>query len=604
MLRRQGRGKQPALKALAAHADQKLQLLLGFHTFGHHLQPQRTGQRVDGSADLAVVHVHHDVAHKHLVDLQLAHRQALELDERRVAGAKVVNRQRKTRVLQLQRDGVQRLVQQLRLGDLQHQAGGRDPGTLGHIQQGLGEARLAQLDGGNVDRHHGHLPALGTPLRHLAAGGLEHPQPDGHDEPALLGQRDELVGRHRLAVHRPAQQRLGAHGLALLVELGLVDQRELARLQRVVQAPAQLQPPARDLRELFDVEAVRAAPRTFGGMQGRMRVAHQLHAVGGVVRVQADAQAGAHVLRAHLRQLPRLRQAFHQRGRQLRQLGARRGAQQHHRELVIGQPRHQALPRQQLGDALGHLAQQRIAHAVAVGFVHALEVVQVDQQQRHAAVGAVRVARGLGHGALQRVFKVAAVGQAGERVKVRHAVQLLLVAQHGGLGRAQAVEQAHHNGLPQRGQQQHQQAARQDQCLHARPPIGRHKKQHQRDGRQRHGQQRHVVHGLVALAAIGRICRHGKPQRARTPAEYQRRHREAGVEPDARLHRAADDHEVPLHPAQAIAQQAQQHQHVRTLDAHPHRRNGQRRDARRSQKPGRVQHQHRAHGQRVHPARG
>ena len=338
-------------------------------------------------------------------------------------------------------------------------------------------------------------------------------------------------------------------------------------------------------------------------MQRRMRVAHQLHAVGGVVRVQADAQAGAHVLRAHLRQLPRLRQAFHRGGRQLRQLGARRGAQQHHRELVIGQPRHQALPRQQLGDALGHLAEQRIAHAVAVGFVHALEVVQVDQQQRHAAVGAVRVARGLGHGALQRVFKVAAVGQASERIKVRHAVQLLFVAQHCGLGRAQAVEQAHHNGLPQRGQQQHQQAAHQDQCLHARPPIGRHKKQHQRDGRQRHGQQRHVVHGLIAQAAIGRICRHGKPQRARTPAEYQRRHREAGVEPDARLHRAADDHEVPLHPAQAIAQQAQQHQHVRTLDAHPHRRNGQRRDARRSQKPRRVQHQHRAHGQRTHPAR-
>jgi hypothetical protein len=64
---------------------------------------------------------------------------------------------------------------------------------------------------------------------------------------ALLGQRDELVGRYEAAVVRaPAQQRLGTDDAAAVeVDLGLVDDEEMVLLEAGAQALEQLEALAR-----------------------------------------------------------------------------------------------------------------------------------------------------------------------------------------------------------------------------------------------------------------------------------------------------------------------------------------------------------------------
>src|SRR5690606_32295610 len=75
------------------------------------------------------------------------------------------------------------------------------------------------------------------PAAHVGAGALQDPLPDGHDEPALLGYRDELGGLYLAEPGAvPAQQGLRAADVAAMhADLGLVVEHELAALDRVAQ---------------------------------------------------------------------------------------------------------------------------------------------------------------------------------------------------------------------------------------------------------------------------------------------------------------------------------------------------------------------------------
>ena len=83
------------------------------------------------------------------------------------------------------------------------------------------------------------MPGRGAfcPGAELRAGLLQHPLPDGQDEPGRLGNGDELRRGH-LAVQRvlPAQQNLGAQHMPCLVDLCLEVQGQLARWDGVAQS--------------------------------------------------------------------------------------------------------------------------------------------------------------------------------------------------------------------------------------------------------------------------------------------------------------------------------------------------------------------------------
>jgi hypothetical protein len=77
----------------------------------------------------------------------------------------------------------------------------------------------------------------------------EHPFVDGHDQVALLGDRDEDHRFHHFAVAVPAHQCLGAdHRVVLEVDLRLVVDEQLPVLDRSPQARLQCQPASPDGR--------------------------------------------------------------------------------------------------------------------------------------------------------------------------------------------------------------------------------------------------------------------------------------------------------------------------------------------------------------------
>ena len=105
------------------------------------------------------------------------------------------------------------------------------PGVLQRPAHVIREVRAARAGARRRSPRRPSSRPCGGPVRRLAAGLLEHPAPDRHDQPALLGQRDELVRGD------DAARRGGASGSAPPrprpwrgeVEDRLVEQEELVR---------------------------------------------------------------------------------------------------------------------------------------------------------------------------------------------------------------------------------------------------------------------------------------------------------------------------------------------------------------------------------------
>ena len=135
-----------------------------------------------------------------------------------------------------------------------------------------------------------------TPLRHLPAGLADRPQADLLDQSALFGQRDELR-RRNLAEHRvvPARQRLDAmDGAVAGPDLRLIVQLQRVVGDRAAQRRAVLQPLLGEPVHVGAEEAERGAAGLLGLVHRRIGLLDQRIDVGGVVRIQADADAGGH----------------------------------------------------------------------------------------------------------------------------------------------------------------------------------------------------------------------------------------------------------------------------------------------------------------------
>jgi hypothetical protein len=119
----------------------------------------------------------------------------------------------------------------------------------------------------------------------------------------------------------------------------------------------------------------------------------------------------------------------------------RAGAGQQQRELFTADAEQRVAGAQPLAQQRGHVTQHRVAHRVAMGVVHALEVVQVQQHQRQRAA----VGRGGARLLCMAFFQRAPVQQAGQRVVQGLLAQLGL--QGGGFGQLQVARgQAAHRG--------------------------------------------------------------------------------------------------------------------------------------------------------------
>ncbi len=171
----------------------------------------------------------------------------------------------------------------------------------------------------------------------------------------------------------------------------------------------------------------------------------QVLGVGAVLRMDADAQARAHVQELAVdrhRAGDLVEDASRERGQRvgIGELGDQ------HEELVTAQAGEAAAPLQAARDALGHHLQQAVAGVLTEALVHPPEAVEVEQQHRGLALAG----GGALHRLLQPLHEELAVGEAGEGIVVGQVVEpglvLLLaadVAEHAHVVRGQAVGAAH-----------------------------------------------------------------------------------------------------------------------------------------------------------------
>ncbi len=261
------------------------------------------------------------------------------------------------------------------------------------------------------------------PSRRLPAGLEQHPLADRLDEPALLGQRDELHGRHQPQLRMlPAHQRLDPAQTAVgQRHLRLVVQAQLVALHRLAQLAEQFEALAHALVHRLGPVLEAVAPQRLGPVHGGVGLAEQGLAVGAVARKQCRPGAGGdeQFVPVHPDGFGhRLQNA----AGNLFRLLAQFGPGQHHGELVAAQARHDVGLAHLAVQAVGDLLEQVVAHGVAEGVVDQLEIVEVDEQHG----GNILVAPCLRDDLFEAHLEQHAVGEPGEFVAVRAQFQFLL----------------------------------------------------------------------------------------------------------------------------------------------------------------------------------
>src|SRR4029079_10710314 len=160
-------------------------VLGGLDALGDDAEPEAAAE-VDRVADeLVVAHAGAHAGDEAAVDLHLAHREDLEVLERRVAGPEVVDRQADAEVGEAldDRQRAGRVVDDHALGDLEDQRAGRQVPAAAQLLDVAGELRVDEDAGGEVHGHRQVAAAAGAPEAALADGGRDHLQRDRDDQP-------------------------------------------------------------------------------------------------------------------------------------------------------------------------------------------------------------------------------------------------------------------------------------------------------------------------------------------------------------------------------------------------------------------------------------
>ena len=381
------------------------------------------------------------------VDLDRVHRQLVQAGQRRVAGAKVVQRQLHTQRLELAQHGLNGFV-------LGRQAFGHfqlQPCRL-HLALGqqlaklVDQARAFELCPRQVDRQHGGCAVVQGffPADKLAAGFAQHHRTHLVDEPGLFGHANELHRCHQAPLGvPPADQRFHARQSSVLqVEHRLVDDKEFVVLQRAPQVFLNTEGSHQALVHGVVKDHPAAASGPLGFVHRRVGVAQHVLCAGagpvlaglGQVQDNANAGAGLHRCRAHQVGFTQLFQ--NPLGDQGHGFTAVDTFKHHHKFVAphagghFGagvflrlQPGQGVAGPQGVDQALRDLAQEVVTRRMAQGVVDLLEAVQVHEQHGKTVA---RVPIGVGNGLVQALNDRRPVGQLGQRIGVRTQAELVL----------------------------------------------------------------------------------------------------------------------------------------------------------------------------------
>ena len=203
-----------ALREVAAARRQRVGLGRALDAFRDRHEPERVRDLHDGP-DEQRARPAEDVAHERAVDLQQVDRELLEVRERRVAGAEVVDGEPHAEVAQAPQPDRRRgrVLHERALGDLEDQALRLEPAAVEQRLDPVGQAGSSSWRGATFTLIDGAAaaPTRVDPARGLLARGLEHVLADLVDEAGLLRERDERERAERPALGvLPANERFDA----------------------------------------------------------------------------------------------------------------------------------------------------------------------------------------------------------------------------------------------------------------------------------------------------------------------------------------------------------------------------------------------------------
>ena len=404
------RAEQIALHLRTTERAQHFALLLGLDAFGRRRHAARGGDIDDRLDDAGRALRLADIGDEAAVDLDLVEREALQIAQRGIAGAEIVERNADPDGAQLVQHRERRIVvaDQHRLGDLELEpACGQTRGRqrCDDLQRQRAALELHRRD---VDRE----ADIVRPGRGLDAGRGQHPLAELVDQAGLLGDRDEFGRRDHAALRMaPAQQRLAAGDpVVLQVEAGLIINLEAAVDDGLAQVHLQDAAGA-DLGVHVGLEeAMGAAAGGLGGVHRQIGIFQDLVEVGTILRRQRNADRGIRgdlMAEAFIGRADRLIDAVDELGDVVRAFdgGLDDG------EFVAAEPGHEIGLAHAAAQADGDGLQQFVADHVSERVVDALEFVDVDVEH-----GKLPVRRDAGQFVLELFVEQRAVRQVGQRV--------------------------------------------------------------------------------------------------------------------------------------------------------------------------------------------
>ena len=233
-------------------------------------------------------------------------------------------------------------------------------------------------------------------MAEVGTGLVEHPLPERDDQARLLGEGDELGGRHQpphrvLPTHQGLEPGDGPVGQP---HDGLVVETELAGPDGVLERRPALEAGQCRLLERGLEESEGALAGVLGRVQGQVGLAQQVGSGVGVVvgRRDADAQPGDELDAVQPEGLP---EGVEDAGGQRRQVelggGGELGADG---ELVAAQAGGRILLAEAARQAGTHLDEQLVTGGMSELLVDRTEVVEVDDHHLHRSAGAPLPPRG------------------------------------------------------------------------------------------------------------------------------------------------------------------------------------------------------------------
>ena len=180
-------------------------------------------------------------AHEGLVDLDRVEREALQVGQRRIAGAEIVERQAGAELAHPRQHlrRVFRVLHHQALGHLELQRAALDVGAHQHRLHVVDQVVAQQLPARHVDAGEERRRAAERllPVGELARGAVEHEQAERDDQAGALGERHEIARRDAAELGMvPAHQRLEAgDGLVLQPHDRLVEHLDLLAAERAAE---------------------------------------------------------------------------------------------------------------------------------------------------------------------------------------------------------------------------------------------------------------------------------------------------------------------------------------------------------------------------------